>query len=779
MIDLYDFQALAADQIADRVIAYYTEPLEFMKGRMSRRIPFIQLLSSITASGKTIILADAVASIAHELPVRPIVLWLSKATVVVEQTYASLDAGGALHALIGDFVVRPLAEYDSTEVADERKPFLFFATVGTFNQKDKEQGSRKIFRSGLDEAAKSTWDALQLRSDPDGNRRPLLVVYDEAQNLSDQQTDLLLELEPDAFLLATATQRLPRRFSEDIIEILYKLGNKTDSDLMTTVDAKAVADSGLIKTTIELVGHQAPMQQVVEEMLHELRQTERDGKDFSLQGQPKAVYVCKTNVVEGSDERDNHKQPFAQRQAPPILIWRQLTEKLGVDPAEVAVYSDLRVDKNFPLPPDFVLFNGGDNDYDQFSKGGFRHIIFNQSLQEGWDDPLVYFAYIDKSMGSKVQAEQVVGRLLRQPARHHYPADRLNTAQIHVRVESAGVFDEVVASVQKKIQSENVSIKLIKSPPGTKARTEYNPKAVRAVPVGAIVTDAAEEPISQCISTMTDYRNDNGTNTLGIGRTARVQKIVGQQGNESFVWEETGHSAMVLARWLFTREVRRVCLGALGVAMTSSGDGTPTKFDAWIGLGSNAAVHIANVANEVAQAFVENVYLKLRKPNPYVVGPLLQQPESIVPFQHALHEGYEGLNQDELNFALALDRTDLVWCRNPPRTGYGIPLVEPGKTENFYPDFLMWSDNDVYAIDTKGPHLHSDAMRKLVQIRPAGPTSPRVFVRFVSAGLVDEDGAKKDSTGFTVWSFKPSGKRDFTHYDSVDAALARCLTPDV
>src|SRR5437660_1776512 len=157
MIDLYDFQALAADQIADRVIAYYTEPLEFMKGRMSRRIPFIQLLSSITASGKTIILADAVASIAHDLPVMPIVLWLSKATVVVEQTYASLDAGGALHALIGGFVVRPLAEYEAAEVADQRNPFLFFATVGTFNQKDKEQGSRKIFRSGLDEAAKSTW----------------------------------------------------------------------------------------------------------------------------------------------------------------------------------------------------------------------------------------------------------------------------------------------------------------------------------------------------------------------------------------------------------------------------------------------------------------------------------------------------------------------------------------------------------------------------------------------------------------------------------------------
>lgn len=38
-------------------------------------------------------------------------------------------------------------------------------------------------------------------------------------------------------------------------------------------------------------------------------------------------------------------------------------------------------------------------------------MIFNLSLQEGWDDPLVYFAYIDKSMESTIQVEQIIGRL--------------------------------------------------------------------------------------------------------------------------------------------------------------------------------------------------------------------------------------------------------------------------------------------------------------------------------------------------------------------------------
>lgn len=779
MIDLYEFQAEAADTIADRVAEYSVEPLMIGRGTKVRRVPFIQLLSSITASGKTVILADAVSSIAKQLPVKPVVLWLSKATVVVEQTYASLDAGGTLHSLIADFLVRPLSDYDPSEVADASNAFLFFATVGTFNQKDKEQGSRRVFKSAIDDAATSTWESLKRRADGSKNRRPLIVVYDEAHNLSDQQTDLLLELEPDAFLLSTATQRVPRRFSEEIIDVLTRVGEKSDSDLVTQVDAKAVADSGIIKTTISLVGRQAPMEDVIGEILVEMRATQRDGAACGLQGLPKAVYVCKTNVIEGSDERDNHKRPFVQREAPPILIWRHLTERLGVDPSEIAVYADLRVDKNFPLPSDFVLFGGGDKDYEQFVKGEYRHIIFNQSLQEGWDDPLVYFAYIDKSMGSRVQAEQVVGRLLRQPGRRHYATERLNTAQIHVRVESAGVFDEVVTSVQQRIRNENLSIKVIKSVPGTKQRTEYLPKKERTVPVAAIVTDEAESPIQKCIATMTDFRRDDGVNTLGVGHTARVQKIVGMPGNEAFVWEAAGHSAVVLARWLFTREVRKIYPNALGIALTSRGDGVSTKFDAKIGLGSNAAVHIASVAKDVAKAFVDNVFLKLRKPNPYAVGTILQNDAGVVQFTHALHAGYEALNSDELSFAHALDRTKHTWARNPARTGYGIPLVEPGKTENFYPDFLVWLGNDVYAIDTKASHLHADAMRKLQKIRPAGAKTPRVFVRFVTPGLVDENGAKKDSTGFTVWSFKPNGSLDFSHFDSVDEAVARCLKPDV
>lgn len=780
-MELLDFQQSASDQVADRVVAYIGSPIRVGRRGAERQVPFLQLINSITASGKTLILADAVSTIAKRLPLKPVVMWLSKASVVVAQTYANLAAGGAYHDLLEDFEIMTLADYKESELRASASSFLFFATVGTFNQEKKDEGSLNVFKSAIDEANVSTWDSLKVRPNAQGYRRPLIVVYDEAHNLSDRQTALLLELQPDAFVLATATSRLPQKFETDVIDHLKRIGGLADEDLVTQVDAAAVANSGLIKSEINLVGRQAPMEDVVREMARELELASRAARTQGLSGLPKAVYVCKTNVTEGSGERDDPKQPFAQRRAPPILIWRQLTERLKVNPSEIAVYCDLRIDKNYPLPEEFILFRGGDTDYERFVTGAFRHIIFNQSLQEGWDDPLVYFAYIDKSMGSRVQAEQIIGRLLRQPGRKHYTDQRLNTAEIFVRVEASGVFEEVVVAVEEKITTGKMDIKVTATRPGKKAKAEYPPKKKLVIPVPAIITERAEKRIAEYVSKMSDYRHDDGTNTRGTGKRVSVQRIVGGPGGQLFSWEDYGESASVLARWLFTREVARVHKGALGVAVTSGVDGSPTKFDARIGFGSPAAAHITDVAIKVGQAFVDQVYLKLRVPNPYEVGAVLVSPGAEKAFKNAVHKAYDedDFNPFEEQFAQTLDKKGLTWCRNPARSGYSIPLPTPGKTQNFYPDFLVWKGKDVYAVDTKGSHLHTDAARKLVAIRPANDSATRVFVRFVSDGFVDATGPQPDSSGYTVWSFKPNCDPEFVHCDLMQEALDACLEADV
>lgn len=604
MITLYRFQQDAADKIAQRVSEFVLEPVMRGRGASKHRVPFVQFLSSITASGKTVVLADAVEQIAATSAVNPVVLWISKLTVVVEQSYANLDAGGTYHDLIDEFEVRPLASLSLDDLTNIDAPFLYFATTGKFNKRDKL--GRKIFESGVDEAAQSIWDSLRSRPDPGGLRRPLVVVYDEAHNLSAQQTRLLVDdLEPDAFILATATTRIPVEFRDDVIQPLRNDG-VDDVVLNTTIQPSDVAKSGLVKSQVDLIGRLGEMEDVVTEMIADLEATEADAESFDLAGSPKAVYVCRTNIVDGDDRRtDDPKQPFEQRQAPPILIWRHLVEGLGVIPARVAVYCNLKVDKAHPLPDEFVLFNGSDRDYDDFVKGDFQHIIFNQSLQEGWDDPLVYFAYIDKTLGSTIAAEQIVGRLLRQPGRQHYGSLRLNTAQVHIRVQTNKVFDEVVERTQERLRDDQMPVTVRATAPGKKARIELAPKGKWVVPEVATQTEDAIEEMEDIISQVPSFRG-NDEATMGVGRKAVVQRVIGDVEHPEFAWEEVGTSARVTARWMFGRELRRFHSDAAADITLDD-----PKWDVRIGIGSPAAATLLGFAERVGQAFVENSYIEV------------------------------------------------------------------------------------------------------------------------------------------------------------------------
>jgi len=778
-VTLLDFQTSASELMANRVIEYMAAPISMGRGMELHRVPFLQALNSITASGKTLILADAVSAIAQRTVPKPIVLWLSKASVVVAQSYANLAPGGSYHDLLDNFEVRTLSDYSEEDLATSASSFLYFATVGTFNQRQRADSALNVFKSAIDDAAASTWESLKLRPDENGFRRPLFVLYDEAHNLSDQQTELLLELDPDAFLLATATSRLPQKFAIDVIAHLKSIGKFEDKDLVVAVDAAKVSAAGLVKSGLTLIGRQAAMESVLTDLFASLTAATKDARVEGLAGLPKAVYVCKTNVNELTGEADSAKQPFGARQAPPILIWRYLVNDLKINPSEIAVYCDLKTHKDFPLPPEFILFNGKDKDYDRFVAGRFRHIVFNQSLQEGWDDPLVYFAYIDKSMGSKVQAEQVAGRLLRQPGLTHYRAERLNTAEIYVRVEAKGVFEQVVKEVDAKITSGGLAIKLNISKPGSNPRTELVPRGVHTIPITSVMTNAALGAIEALVASMTDYTRDDGTNTSGTGIRTKIQRIVGEPGSPVLEWEEYGESASVLARWMFQRELELVNRGALGLVVTSNSDGTLSKFDAKVGFGSRAEEHIKDVARKVGMAYADEAYLKLRKSNPYEIGSVMVDMDTAIPFENAIHLMYDGLNPLEESFAQSIDTISLTWCRNPSQSGYRIPLIEPGRTWNFFPDFIVWSNGNIFAIDTKGPQLHQDAARKLVDIKPANGDSTRLFVRFVSAGKVSEGGPQPEFAGYTAWSFKPNGSPRFTHCEDMLAAIKACLEPGV
>ncbi len=771
-IELFQFQQRFASQIADRFIEYHAEPIPFGRGTKRREVPFYQALSSITGSGKTAILAQAVSEIVAMLEVPPVILWLSKGKVVVQQSYANLADGGKYKHLLADTTVRLLSEYDPADVANSNEALLYFATVGTFNQRDREKSNLKIFAADTDNIESTRWEALKGRETAEGVRRPLIIVYDEAQNLSDQQTTLLLEQQPVVFLLASATLRFPAQFATEVIEPLRTQGDYTNEDLITSIPSATVVSSGLVKGIISLDGLNAPMQETVSEMLASMNETEAAAVAENLTLLPKAIYVCNTNMVaDDAGQSDDPKQPFDQRQAPPILIWRHLTEQCGIPAEEVAVYADLKTNRDFPLPLDFNLFTGGETDYEDFVAGDYRHIIFNQTLQEGWDDPSVYFAYVDKSMDSTIQIAQIIGRVLRQPGATHYESDRLNTAHFYVRVDRSDAFAQVVEDVRKGLGGDAPEMRILTSPPGTEQPKSLEPKEARSVPRTAIDNNDTVQPVEKVLTKVHDYTGDT-INTRGVGRRRTVQQAIGKSDLADTDWVEFEQTNRVNARWVFRREISRRYRPALSVIDTDA-----SKFDAKVGIGSSAFLSLIDDAAKAVDEYLRYAVVKQLKPKPYEIGSTLVRPGSMEVFKNALHEGYDDLNPLELRFARALDETGLRWVRNRSQTGYKIPLVTLGQTVWFFPDFIVWSGDRVVCVDTKGDHLvEADARRKLLSIRPHKQVSTTVEVQFVTEGKWKVDGTPDGKDGYSIWSLGSGQSLMALPHDDLESVV-RSLLP--
>ena len=507
-------------------------------------------------------------------------------------------------------------------------------------------------------------------------------------------------------------------------------------------------------------------------MLADFKATTQKAKDLQAGFLPKAIYVCKTNINAEDGGQDLPTKPFRERKAPPILIWRHLVEVLGVDPAEIAVYCDLKLDrKHNPPPADFTLFSGGDDDFAAFSEGRFRHIIFNLSLQEGWDDPECAFAYIDKSMGSAIQAEQVIGRVLRQPGAQHYADPDLNTANFYIRIDNKQEFPRILEAVRRKIASEMPEVKLDGfSDPKDRKRARLEPKLTITVPEIHIDSEAAVEPLEEVVAKIPDYSGDN-KNVVGPGELTKARQRVGDGSAAELTTEKREHSNRVVARWV----VRRAMQAAYPEAMKTV-DWADPRFEVLVEVTSVAASDLRDRAEALVDTFLDNAGLTFEDSNPYKVSPILTKPEAVEPFVNAGHEGYSDLKGSEPDCARAIDALGYTWVRNPSNGGYSLPLLEKGSSRRFYPDFLVWKDDLVYAIDPKGEHLiRNDAAVKLMSIRDESGKE-RILVRLISKGKWKYDPIREDGkNGFSVWKLGPAGKPRCTHHATMEAAVRKAL----
>ncbi len=587
------------------------------------------------------------------------------------------------------------------------------------------------------------------------------VDFDRAPRLSSHEQGL------------NRSERLPAAPHPRWREFSRSQNNQSDLKLLVTaISSKAVVKAGLVKQQIILGGYTSIPETMIDDMLAAMEATRQKAPDHQAGFEPKAIYVCKTNVSQDDGSIDLPSRPFDQRKAPPIVIWRYLVEKKGIDPADIAVYCDLKVDRaENPAPETFKLFSGGEQDFAVFSAGNYKHIIFNLALQEGWDDPACAFAYIDKSMGSAVQVEQIIGRVLRQPGAQHYPDPDLNTANFYIRIDNKQEFPKILKAVRAKLGAELPEVQIEGySDPATRKKASQRPKSVRTVPEIHIDASEVAPPLQAALAGIIDFRQ-NQQATFGPGELHRVVQMIGDGSKGDIEVLDVPHSNRVMARWLVRREMRMFHPEAV---KPIEFDG---KFDALVEITSAAASVLRAAAEELVDIFLANAELAFEESNPYVVGSVQVNPAKAKPYKNALHESYD-LNPLEAEIADAIDESGYDWVRNPENGGYSIPLLDKGDTRRFFPDFLVWKDDLVFAIDPKGGHLLMQAAwRKLLDIRDE-KGQRRVLVRLISEHKWNDQIQQLGPAGYTVWSVvKSTGKLRARPVATVAEAVSAALKP--
>ncbi|MDR1938560.1 MAG: DEAD/DEAH box helicase family protein [Tannerellaceae bacterium] len=768
-MNIYSFQSTISTIIANKFKEYMENPLFRTRDEV---VPFFYNLSAITGAGKTLILADSITQMRMQLPLEPIVLWISKGKVVVSQTYNNLSAGKYSEFVPG-FSIIPLLDCKVENIESEDTALLLIATVGKFNRKDMNKGDRMVFRVNLDNADLSLWDMLKARKTSSGLKRSLFIVYDEGHNLSDQQTKLLLELNPEAIISASATMRIPEILHKRVMQRIMDDKGWKQSDFFITAKSSDVVDKGLIKKHIAFGGYVTPMEIAIDELVDDYNKLCEYNASNNIGFKPKAIYISNTNIIAETGAKDNHLLPFDERKSSPILIWKHLVKRCGIDPNDIAIYCDLKTDPHFPVPNSFHLFSGNENDYDRFITEDFHHIIFNLSLQEGWDDPQCYFAYIDKDMGSKDQITQVLGRVLRQPSSKHFPNVDLNTAHIYVRTDSKNAIDEVIKEIRQKLASETPEIHLTiyKGDSSEKNNCKVAPRKSKKLPLTTIEAEYAIEPIRFIVDSIPDFGSDQ-VNTVGNGARLKLMETIGSSNkpkDKDNEWVEVRHTNRITVRWLFKRELQKYF-----PKITNLCDTERALFDALVEYSSVAAGIIKAKAKEIVDTYIEYSVIIQDSANTFTVSDVYIDPQNAHAFSYSLHEKYSDFNPFELEFANELDRSKKTWFRNPKQGCFSIPLLDKGDTNNFNPDFIVWNNRKIIAIDTKGEHLIAkDAARKLFSLKKYGKGAD-LIIRLVTHGEWENEREQTKKDGYTVWEIKNG--RVIGHYVlSLKDCVACCL----
>lgn len=725
---LKPFQLKAGGALSQMLATYPNPPYRKQFDQdTGEPLPFLCRLRAITGSGKTPMLALCASDLGDA-----IVLWTTNRGAVISQTATNLNAGGSYANLLPeDAQVMEMAKMqpqDWTDVCSaETGLTILLATVALFNR------DGDVLNVHKERGDTSYWQMLAGEG-REGRQRPLYVVYDEAHGGTTAQFSRLTELHPRAFILASASE-LPEGLSNLLPGRTSDEKTKALQVQTVGVPTKDVVEAGLLKTRLYLVDCNTTR-------LDALREANDKWLTLAQKLQPMKEWPVMCCIVNST--------------LAGLEVWDLLTQTLGVDSSRVAVHlNDVSANMGAANPnapwTQLVDTYKVKKTPEALRNEGYTHLIWNLSLREGWDEPWAYVAYLDGVGKSLTDISQKIGRFLRQPNATPFDDGDLNSAYFYFNVP-----DEEFAAVVRNTQSElaNEGYEVI-SISGITPR----PRISRESPVKkTIQIDVVAESFGEDLDKLDKILIDNvplfdPSELKAPGRvTTRVIDMRRSKEDGSLFKQERRDDNAEIRVWDYlTARLAAIdnrVVGKTGTRFSSNVKENP-RMKQRMQMGSPAMNTLNTNLTTIVKLLNDEFLLEYEYDFKYTVKPFnLVSPDlqtdddakreryRVRTYKNALHEEYNGLNPFEAKLADALDTLNMDWCRNPSKTGYGIPIPEVGEgTTNFYPDFLLWSGKCLWAIDPKGKHLLNDAIRtKLMGVSDVDDMPLKIRVAFVVEG---------------------------------------------
>jgi type III restriction enzyme len=751
--DLLPFQKYSSSELAIMIQEY---PNGRFKARYDsetgKQLPFLCRLRAITGAGKTPILCYTASLLGNG-----IILWTTNRGAVVSQTFENLQPGGKYSPLLPtETSVYSLAEMSSGDwdaILNARGGLtILLTTVAAFNQQGE---TLKIHRKN---GNFTRWQMLG-NTDTDGRKRPLYVFYDEGHGATTQQFEKLRELNPKAFVLASASP-LPDDLTDLLSGKTVEEKEKSLKERTVIVPTKDVVEAGLLKKRLYLIDCDTTQADAVKESHN--KWTELSSKLSKYNQYPIVCFIV-NETTRGID------------------IWEHLIN-LGVSKSHIAVHlngaADTIRDRYGSLMGMIDTYSGKaleDRSPQRLKTRGYTHIIWNMTLREGWDEPFAYVAYIDDRGRSITDIVQKIGRFVRQPNAISFDDPDLNAAYFYFKVEDED-FASLVRETQREMEAEGYEVV---TPRNTKIPSSRIVEVLRPQTIPSISPwfgPDVKERDQIILNNITLYA-DKALQSVGSIRT-RVIDMLQIEEDETQRLEEKRESNDVITPWeyLMARlaKIDSRLLDERGTifSVDLQNDEIVTQRMQYNSSAmraiDQAIPRIREQLNEKLELVNEGAYgLFTIKPFKLISPDIMGVPENtyerykVRPYNHAVHPAYNGMNPFEVAVASALDSLGKVWCRNPVEGGYKIPIPYLGAESIwFYPDFLLWTDKEIWAIDPKGNHLYTAAVQsKLLDLtmkdrtKKSGKTPP-IRVALLLKGKYTRDQElrwiREDTQGHTL-----------------------------